>query len=412
MKLIPVTEFINGSFTGSEEPDVFAQRLSDEGADALLAADRSSHDEDHERFTGLLRTLCRLCEFPVYAAGHIRRLEDVKKYLYAGCAGVVISASEDPALTLLGEASARFGREKLLFLEDTGHPELSRSTALAAGLILRSVPSGGQDALPDTPLFLWPESSPADTFPGMTPQDAPEGLIGASLADPSVSLLSLREDLDQKGFDMAACRSSLSWEDFKKGPDGLVPVIVQDYRTDEVLMLAYMDKEAFDTTLRTGRMTYFSRSRKEQWVKGLTSGHFQYVRSLDIDCDRDTILAKVKQIGAACHTGSRSCFFTSLTKKPYADTNPLRVFQSVYDVILDRKAHPKEGSYTNYLFDKGIDKILKKVGEECTEIVIAAKNPDPEEIKYEISDFLYHVMVLMAEKGISWEDITRELANR
>ncbi len=110
--------------------------------------------------------------------------------------------------------------------------------------------------------------------------------------------------------------------------------------------------------------------------------------------------------------GKPSCFFQELVKKEYEERNPLKVFQQVYDVICDRKVHPKEGSYTNYLFDKGIDKILKKVGEECTEIVIAAKNPDPEEIKYEISDFLYHVMVLMAEKGVTWEEITRELARR
>ena len=159
-------------------------------------------------------------------------------------------------------------------------------------------------------------------------------------------------------------------------------------------------------------MTYWSRSRQELWIKGLTSGHFQYMKSLHLDCDNDTILAKVDQIGAACHTGSRSCFFKELMKKEYDDTNPLRVFQEVYDVIADRKVHPKEGSYTNYLFDKGIDKILKKVGEECTEIVIAAKNPDKEEIKYEISDFLYHAMVLMVEKGVTWEEITRELVRR
>ena len=128
--------------------------------------------------------------------------------------------------------------------------------------------------------------------------------------------------------------------------------------------------------------------------------------------DLDTLLAKVDQIGAACHTGSRSCFFKPLIQKEYNDTNPLHVFQYVYDVIADRKVHPKDGSYTNYLFDKGIDKILKKVGEECTEIVIAAKNPDPEEIKYEISDFLYHAMVLMVEKGVTWEEITSELARR
>ena len=136
------------------------------------------------------------------------------------------------------------------------------------------------------------------------------------------------------------------------------------------------------------------------------------MKSLSADCDFDTLLAKVSQIGAACHTGSYSCFFNEIMKKEYDDENPLTVFNSVFDVIKDRKVNPKEGSYTNYLFDKGIDKILKKVGEEATEIIIAAKNPNPEEIKYEISDFLYHVMVLMVEKDVTWEEITRELANR
>ena len=177
-------------------------------------------------------------------------------------------------------------------------------------------------------------------------------------------------------------------------------------------MVAYMNQEAYETTLRTGRMTYCSRSRKALWIKGETSGHFQYPKELRIDCDNDTILAKVHQVGAACHTGNKSCFYRSMLSREYAHKNPMKVFEDVYAVILDRKEHPKEGSYTNYLFDKGIDKILKKVGEEATEIVIAAKNPNPEEIKYEISDFLYHVMVLMAEKGVTWEDITKELANR
>ena len=159
-------------------------------------------------------------------------------------------------------------------------------------------------------------------------------------------------------------------------------------------------------------MTYYSRSRKALWVKGETSGHYQYVKSLTIDCDKDTLLAKVDQVGAACHTGNPTCFFQPVTPKLVEEQNPLMVFENVYETILDRKKNPKEGSYTNYLFDKGIDKILKKVGEEATEIIIAAKNPNPEEIKYEISDFLYHVMVLMAERGVSWEDITEELANR
>jgi phosphoribosyl-ATP pyrophosphohydrolase/phosphoribosyl-AMP cyclohydrolase len=199
---------------------------------------------------------------------------------------------------------------------------------------------------------------------------------------------------------------------FKLNEAGLIPVVVQDYKTSEVLMVAYMNEKAYQKTVETGKMTYYSRSRQSLWIKGETSGHYQYVKSMSIDCDKDTILAKVLQIGAACHTGNRSCFFTELYKKEYDDTNPLTVLSDVYNIILDRKQNPKEGSYTNYLFDKGIDKILKKCGEEATEIVIAAKNPDSEELKYEISDFLYHMMVLMAQCNLDWDDIIKELAHR
>ena len=206
---------------------------------------------------------------------------------------------------------------------------------------------------------------------------------------------------------------AFTWADFKLNSDGMVPVIAQDYETGEVLMLAYMNEEAYNKTIATGRMTYYSRSRNELWVKGETSGHFQYLQSLYVDCDADTLLAKVTQVGAACHTGNKSCFYRSVVEKDIkSEDNPLKVFEEVLDIIKDRKVNPKEGSYTNYLFDKGIDKILKKLGEEATEIVIAAKNPNPNEIKYEISDFLYHMMVLMVEKGVTWEEITEELAKR
>ena len=204
----------------------------------------------------------------------------------------------------------------------------------------------------------------------------------------------------------------MEFSEFKLDANGLITVVVQDYITNQVLMVAYMNEEAYIKTLKTGKMTYYSRSRKELWIKGLTSGHFQYVKGLSVDCDNDTLLAKVSQVGAACHTGNYSCFYRDLIPCVEKEKNPLSVFEDVYQVIQDRKVNPKEGSYTNYLFDKGLDKILKKVGEETTEIVIAAKNPNTEELKYEISDFLYHCMVLMAEKGVSWEDITKELANR
>jgi phosphoribosyl-ATP pyrophosphohydrolase/phosphoribosyl-AMP cyclohydrolase len=221
-----------------------------------------------------------------------------------------------------------------------------------------------------------------------------------------------KRSLKQQGIDVEVFESAIDFSDFKTLDNGLIPTVVQDYRTDEVLMVAYMNEESFRHTLETGKMTYYSRSRKELWCKGDTSGHYQYVKKLMIDCDNDTILAKVHQIGAACHTGNRSCFFRELAHKDYINTNPLAVLSEDYQVICERKKHPREGSYTNYLFDQGLDKILKKLGEEFTEIIIAAKNPTSEEIKYEVADFLYHCMVLMVEKGVTWEEITNELARR
>ncbi len=192
---------------------------------------------------------------------------------------------------------------------------------------------------------------------------------------------------------------------------GLVPAIVQE-ENGQVLMLAYMNQEAYEKTLKTGTMTYYSRSRQELWIKGMTSGHFQFVRSLAVDCDADTLLAKVRQLGSACHTGNHSCFYRDIYAAGHKEADPQQVLKDVYAVIADRKANPKEGSYTNYLFDKGIDKILKKVGEEATEMVIAAKNTNSNEVVYEMSDFLYHMMVLMVEKNVSWAEITGELSRR
>ncbi|MCI5943527.1 MAG: bifunctional phosphoribosyl-AMP cyclohydrolase/phosphoribosyl-ATP diphosphatase HisIE, partial [Eubacterium sp.] len=225
-------------------------------------------------------------------------------------------------------------------------------------------------------------------------------------------MMDIKQYLKKEKLPVNSFESSISFDEFKLNSDGMIPVVTQDYKTGEVLMLAYMTKEAFEKTIACGKMTYYSRSRQELWTKGETSGHYQYVKSLSIDCDNDTILAKVAQVGAACHTGNRTCFFRDLIRREYEEKNPLVVFEEVFATILDRKENPKEGSYTNYLFEKGIDKILKKVGEEATEIVIASKNPDSDELKYEICDFLYHMMVLMAERDVDWKDITDELATR
>jgi phosphoribosyl-ATP pyrophosphohydrolase/phosphoribosyl-AMP cyclohydrolase len=206
--------------------------------------------------------------------------------------------------------------------------------------------------------------------------------------------------------------------------DGLIPVIAQDYKTGKVVMLAYMNKEALEKTIDTGKAHYWSRSRKKLWLKGETSGHYQYIKSINIDCDADTLLIKVEQKGCACHTGHYSCFYRQLVEGGFGELqendidneklygNNASVLKELYDVIADRKVNPKEGSYTNYLFEKGLDKILKKVGEEAAEVIIAAKNRSKDEIKYEIADLFYHVFVLLVDRGLKPDDIYIELKGR
>ncbi len=192
---------------------------------------------------------------------------------------------------------------------------------------------------------------------------------------------------------------------------GLVPTVVQDVKTNAVLMLAYMNEESIAKTEQTGNMVYFSRSRQELWLKGGTSGNLQTVHELKVDCDGDTLLALVSQEGVACHTGQYSCFFESLLGGGEF-AGGYGIIDELFAVIEDRKANPKEGSYTNYLFEKGIDKILKKVGEESAEVIIAAKNGAPDEILLESADLLYHLFVMLSERGLTPNEVFKVLEKR
>lgn len=368
----------------------FCGRRENEGADEVMIVFPAVGKENPESCFEGVRAAVRASDLPLIVKAPIYRLEDVKKFLYAGAAAVAFEEGDPREMARYAESCERFGREKVRLWQR--EPGILKETLVSPGFYL--------------------VSEEASALAELSKEACAGVLLVYRGEEEAWDLRALKDACRKRGIPVNRFESEIPWENFRLNEAGLIPVIVQDYQTSQVLMLAYMNEEAFRETCESGRMTYYSRSRKCLWKKGETSGHFQYVKSLTLDCDNDTILAKVKQIGAACHTGSYSCFFQPLAKKEYSDTNPLSVFEQVYRVIEDRKAHPKEGSYTNYLFDKGIDKILKKIGEEATELVIAAKNPDPEEIQYELSDFLYHAMVLMVERGVTWADITRELANR
>ena len=190
--------------------------------------------------------------------------------------------------------------------------------------------------------------------------------------------------------------------------NGLICAIAQDYESGEVLMQAYMNREAFDKTLETGYAHYWSRSRQKLWKKGEESGHLQKVIGVYLDCDSDCVLLKVQQTGAACHTGNYTCFFTPVRECGVG----AEMLGQLQRIVEDRKENPEEGSYTNYLFDKGVGKIAKKAGEEAVELVIAAKNGDKEEIVGECADLFYHTLVLLANAGVKLSDVCTELKNR
>lgn len=201
----------------------------------------------------------------------------------------------------------------------------------------------------------------------------------------------------------------LNIEELKFDEKGLIPAIVADATTKKVLTLAYMNRKSLQVTMQKGLTCFYSRSRQQLWLKGETSGNYQHVVSITADCDKDALLVTVEKDGPACHTGAESCFF-----QPVWESDERKEFSlsGLVKLLEGRKAEKTEGSYTSYLFEKGIDKILKKVGEECTEVIIAAKADDKKETIYEIADLAYHTLVLMTQMGISLEDVQKELASR
>ena len=413
-KLIP---FINAENEMPGSVISLADRYACEGADGLYLYNFTGDEKSREEFLATVRQIEKKIDIPFYVGIYVARFEDAKKALYTGASMVVMRKALLPVDKELQEITDRFSKDKLALEVDMRADfmtaeQLDEYYELGIGTaVLKHIDT--------TPSF---SDTIAQTKMRVMVRD---GLIRNDLAEilsydtVSAVLTNYFEDKDiykakkalkKKNVDVEVFESLIDFSDFKLLDNGLIPVVVQDYRTNEVLMVAYMNEDSYKMTIDTGKMTYYSRSRKKLWLKGETSGHFQYVKSLMIDCDNDTILAKVRQIGAACHTGNRSCFFKELAKKDYVSTNPLTVLMDDYDIIMSRKNISLSSLIQPPLTT--ISQPIRLIGQKAAEIIIAAKNPDAEELKYEIADFLYHMMVLMAECGLDWNDITKELVNR
>lgn len=408
-KIIP---YINGENELAANIIMQAEQYCFAGADALFIYNYSKIEKEREEFLSVLKQIDKKIDIPFFTGMYVTRFEDAKKAFYTGAEQVVIKYDICPDETIMKEVTGRFGADKLM-VEIDGDIDFEKVHFPVDTLLVKHVNVGmaleKKCRLAGKKIIIR-DSLLRNDLESLLKLPNVEGVSTNYFL--GKELFKIKAGMKQAGIEMNTFESVMDFSEFKTDEKGLIPCITQDYKTGEVLQLAYMNEESYKATCDTGKMTYFSRSRQELWCKGETSGHYQYVKELRLDCDHDTILAKVHQVGAACHTGARSCFFNELAKKEYNNTNPLTILNEVFATIEDRKQHPKEGSYTNYLFEKGIDKILKKCGEEATEIVIAAKNPDAEELKYEIADFLYHMMVLMAECGLTWDDVVKELANR
>lgn len=268
---------------GSYEPYAIMMGCQNNGDRAMMVFDLARDSEEEAVNLEKLRLLCRDGAIPVYAAGKIENLENIRTYLDLGCEKVFLNFRSSCGEKLLEEAAAAFGRGRLGWYMETPEqvPENGALPEQEVSMLLLEPAAAGVKDRTKLPVLLHEEKRAV-----CTADNVPTYVY----------------------------KSAIPWEKFKKNSDGLVPVVVQDYKNNDVLMVAYMNQEAFEATCRTGRMTYWSRSRRELWIKGLTSGHFQFVRSLTLDCDNDTILARVAQIGAACHTGHRSCFFKQLVR--------------------------------------------------------------------------------------------------
>ena len=351
-KLIP---FINGENELAANVVTMAEDYCFAGADELFLYNYSKITEEREEFLATLKEIDKKIDIPFIVGMYAARFEDVKKAFYTGADRVVVKYEICPDEGVIKEAAARFGEDKILVEVDEGLP-FEKIAFPVSTLLLKHVNTGeplNRRIKASGKNFLIRDSLLRNDLEDLLKIDEVQGV--ATNYFERRDLFKVKRNMEEAGIEMNTFKSAIPFSEFKTDDKGLVPCIVQDYRTGQVLMLAYMNEESYQAT---------------------------------------------------------SCFFKELAKKDYIDTNPLTILQEDFETIENRKKNPKEGSYTNYLFTQGIDKILKKCGEEASEIIIAAKNPNAEELKYEIADFLYHMMVLMAECGLTWEDITRELANR
>lgn len=428
-----------------EDPLTLARTYDEAGADELVMYDITATTEGRTFFLKTIQSIAREISIPLTVGGGIRTIWDIEQVVSAGAQKVSINSAAIRNPSLINEAATQFGSAAVVIAidakqvephtwhafthggkKDTGIDALQwakEAVKRGAGeLVINSMDEDGmktgfnlplQEAMRSVvsvPLIASGGAGSLDDFKEVFESGAADGALAASvfhygeLSIQDVKAYIQTDDIVEEENQMNIDLDSVVFDS-----NGILPAIVQDEQTGDVLMLAYVNKEALQKSIETKETWFYSRSRKKLWNKGATSGNRQQITQITFDCDQDALLFSVIPQGPACHTGETSCFYNDVWDHERVNRS---VLTQLTERIADRRANPKDGAYTTYLFNEGVDKILKKIGEEASEVIIGAKNNDKQEVIWEIADLTYHTLVLMEQLDIPVSDIQRELTKR
>lgn len=397
-------------------PDDIARMFNDCGIDNILLMDISDNLEGHRLSMATIKEINRILEVTAYGYGWIDSINDVRDYMFAGCEKVILNSSSPEINTLITEAGTRYGKDKLSLSLDTVDVLFKQKTAIEENfddlfLFSKDIIEAVEN-MTEVPYYAFIEGDDLKEYVEAMKNEHCLGVGGYILDKLTTDIMLLKYRFRNMGIPVYIFESSLDWSEFKLDNDGLIAVVTQDYTTNEVLNYGYMDEEAFNETMSSGKMAYYNKETRQVARHGINNGHYQYVKSLSVDCHKQVLLAKISQVGCACHTGNYSCFFTEILRKDYIEKNIFKLLENKYNNISARKNHPIEGSYTARLFENGLNEILKKLQTVTTDMTLYAKDEDTDALPATIADLLYVTMVLMCEYDIRWDDITREMGER
>ena len=382
---------------------------NDSGIDKIILFDLSEQKEEHILNIHKIKELIRMIEVPVYGTGNLHQVEDIRNLLFAGCQKVILDSSQPDFNQLLEDSYKRFGKEKLTAslkkVDALFKQRINLETKIEELFIYNQTIIDAVENLTMMPFIPIIDSHQIDDYIKFLKMPNVTGIGGPLMDSTANDIMLMKNQINEQHIQINHLETSVLWEDFHLDTDGLMPVITQDYISSEVINFGYMNQYAFEQSIKFGRMTYYNKESGELSMFGFEEAQYQYIKSFTLDCHRKTLLAKISQLG-------NNCFPEEIVKKDFLEKNTIKVFENLYNEMMEQRIKPVESSYISHLVSKGQDEVLKKCGEMIVDLMIAAKNGNSEAIRSDLTDLIYHLMVLMTEHDLKWQDVTNELIQR